>query len=883
MKKETCGKASLPEIPDISRGLGALESPRWIPLYSPEAPVQGENSSAHPMHLGPGAFQRLQNLRFSGPGPDLRVRAGSQIVAAALPTAGAVFRGAFVGMLDGSLQMFAAYRVSGATRVYKVNGITGTSFTFTEITNGSGTAATDETASEAGTNNGTRFTADGFVSFAVVSDGLGPTPADLLIFSNGTNAPRVYGSSRSLFGSSTGTATCGVVNPPAADTVFSTPDVVAYVDLKTSASTSVAATGAATLTKQTIAGETYIEFVTGTSTDTSTITLSGGTAAYYHDGDSFVSATGLKLALGKQLILVVEDDVTNPVWRQCKITVNSAGTPVDVWDPTNPNYVQPFYYSLGNSKYIVAFNLEQSLVDQTTGLTATDFKFTITQALSASRTVTFFGIMAGGHVPANTQYTVSHIDSNSRSESAGVVALRKDPPKFSSRGCAAAKVSSNIPITDGLYLRHAITYPHSPLSPRVDYAMLYRKEQDETTYTFVGPMGVPRSAFFGNNSFYSDNLKSRNRYSNRVAPLGSTKSIPYAAYLLSANGRLIAGRPSGSTGELWISGDRTPFRFSSSASVTGAGTSRNPAYHRIQGEEVQGVTSLPGQSYGASPLLVFTNKRVYRIEGIDALSLSRATADANVGCAWPRSIAEHNGQIYFVSSDGQVWRYGLGKDGAISYNVVDSRLANANLTDCCASADLYGYRLSITEGSDTTPKTVLRFDGTTGTWNSDYFGPGGVVGMVSYDVTGQRRNIVFCSSGEIYWFEKPGTTQDGTTDIVARILTREFHGGMWQKGFFGKVGMVAEKPAGSSPVFTITRNGTVYGGTATSTLNFTGVTAPRAYREDLNSAGVGVPQTEIEDVGCVLDISGTVPGGMKLHSIQFQVSQLPENPDVYRP
>lgn len=881
MKKETCGKASLPEIPDISRALGSIVAPRWIPIYSPEAPVQGENSSAHPMHLGPGAFQRLQNLRFSGPGPDLRVRAGSQLMAAAVPTAGAVFRGAFVGVLDGTLQMFAAYRVSGATRVYRVNGITGTSFTYTEITNGSGTAATDETAGEAGTNNGTRFTADGFISFAIVSDGLGPTPADVLIFGNGTNAPRVYGSSRSIFGGSLSTtATCGTINPPADDTVFSTPDVVAYVDLKTSASTTVAATGAATLTKQTIAGEIYIEFVTGTATDTATITLAGGTPAWRHDSDYFVSSTSLRMDLGKQLILVVEDDVTNPVWRQCKITVNVAGTPVDVWDPTNPLFVQPFYYSLGGSKYLVAFNLEQSLVASTV---ATDFRFTITQALAVSRTVTIYGIMVGGNVPADSQYTISYIDSNSRSESPGVVALRKDPEKLSRRGCASAKVSSNIPIVDGLYLRHAITYPHSPISPRVDYAMLYRKEQDETTYTWVSVMGVPRSAFWINNSFYSDNIKSRSRYSNRTAPLGSTRSIPYSAYFLAANGRLVAGKPTGSIGELWISGDRTPFRFSSSASVTGAGTSRNPAYHRFQGEEVQGVTSLPGQYYGASPLLLFTNKRVYRIEGIDALSLSRATVVANVGCAWPRSIAEHNGQIYFVSSDGQVWRYGLGNDGAISYNVVDSRLASATLTACCASADLYGYRLSITEGADTTPKTVLRFDGVSGTWNSDYFSPGGVVGMVSYDVTGQRRNIVFCSSGEIYWFEKPGTTQDGTTDITARILTREFNGGMWQKGLFGKVGMVAEKPSGSSPVFTITRNGTVYGDTAVSTLDFTGVTTPRAYREDLNSAGPGVSQTELEDVGCVIDITGTVPGGMKFHSIQIQVSQDAEDPDVYRP
>lgn len=877
--KNNCGYKG-PEQRDISNPLSQMDEPSKMFLFSPSHPIQGENSAADPAFLEPGEYQKLQNMRFSN--KELRVRDGSLLLTASAPFANAQFRGAWSGYLDGSVQMFAAFRDPSVpcTKVYRVNGITTNVWTYTEITNGSGTAITDETAAEAGTNNGTRFTADGWVSFAVVSDGLGPSPSDILVFSNGVNAPRVFGSNRQFNPSgSTTVATHGYVLQPTAAMCQSRPDVSGYIDLKATASTAAPAnTGLVVLTKPVTASTEYYFSFAITGVGTGTITLAGATPAWEFNDISggFASRADLRLntSTGAQLILIVEDSLSDPIFNYSSLIANTAGTPVTLYDPANSLFDDPLYYALSDTQYLVAFNLQTAQVS----VSMTSLRLSVNVAPPAARTVKFYGIMCGGYTQSTRTHAVTHLDFESRAESGGVVCTKKPGAEFSTRGCAGTLVPYSLPTTTGLYTIHQITYPHTPRSARVSHACLYAKDPGETDYFFATLMLCPRAWYWIDNSFKYDNIKAADRSLTRPAPAFSTRSIPYAKYLLATNGRLFAAGVD--TSEVWISFDRAPFRFSNIAPVTGPNAPKNAAYHRIQGELVTGIQDYPGQTYGVAPVNVFTNKKVYRIEGTDSFSLSRLSEiPQSIGSPFPRSITRFMSQIYSVGADRQVWRYGTGDDGPISRYRIDDRLKSATMTNCFATSSEYGFALAVREPGDATQYTMYRYDGLRGQWGSDRFETTGIAGLLNFDTSdGQRRLLIFGDDAKIYWYEKSGEVQDGATYIPINIKTREISLDMWAKLEVAHFGIVATKPT-VPPVLTITRNGVINGTSSASQIDFTGATGNRVYRRDsVNDANKSMPG--IIDVAATITITGSVSGGMRIQAMLLDVDQYPEEPDA---
>lgn len=873
---------------DLFSAFGKGEDPQTVYLFGPSNPIQGENTSADPSMLQPGIFVSTQNLRYGN--DELKVRWGAFALTAAPPVAGAVFRGAFYGFMDAALRMFVAYRIAGATRVYQIAGLSGTAWTFVEITDAS-----------------TRLATDGFCTFAIVSDTLGQFPADILVISNGTDAPRTWGSKRSIFGTSTGVAAIhGVITIPDANLCSSQPDVSGYVDMRTAtATTAGASTPAIVHTKQVdaVTAEVWYDLAI-TGVGFFTMTLAGAAPAYYNDGTGMVPTAGLKIDQGKQVLIVCEDSFTDPIWRYMKITINVAGTPVIIWDPTNPVFDQPYFIPLNNTQYMVAFNIESAQVVTTNP--AISFKFeTITAPPQATRTLHLYGIMMGGQVDATSTYSVSHLDSTSRAESGGVICAQRDAPNIggsgsagqNGRGAASSKVKETIPIPTGLFLEHKITYQSSPKTASVDFAMLYRKEPGESDYFFVNYMGCPRAAWFYNNlSYYPDNGKSGSRTLTRTAPTASTTSIPYGTYIAAVNRRLCSARILNAPSEVWYSADGAPFRFSQIASVTGQNTESNPVFHKMQGEDITGISVLPGQFFGVSPSLIFTSKRIYRIEGSDAFSMSRATVVSLTGCAYPRSIAEQNGHVYYVGADSQVWRYGISssynnqimygfnQEGPISLYRIDASLAGADLTNCSGAANFYGYALSTKESPDSTQNTIRRFDGIKNQWGSDYFEITGIAGLVKFDSGTDRRLLIFGDDGNIYWHERPGTLKDGGAYIPIKLQTGELSLGMWDntiEGYAcGLVTDVPSVPANELPTFTFVQTTVRTGDVSTSEISMQNLTGARLYRISVTTgdAKQGIPG--VTDIAFTLLMTARCPGNMKFKAITVQIKKASNDPDV---
>ena len=854
-------------------------------IFTPDHPATGENTASDPAFLGGGLFQRLTNLVYSNGG--LKMRNGIKKLTSSVPVAGASFRGAFSGYLDGQTRLYAAYRVSGATRVYEVTNLTGSPWGFTEITAGSGIAANDETAAEAGTNNGTRFTADGWISFAIVTDGLGPTPTDMLIFGNGINAPRVHSQYRKLFaGVQTVATTHGTVPAPDISLCTSWPDVTAYLDARTAGAATISNAGSVVLTHPAVAGESYFNFVVS-GLGTGTVAMNGGSASWFHNGTTWVNQNALNLSFGGQLWLVVDDASTETVWPYMKVSVYDGTTTQVVYDPTSANYAPPALLPLNDSstQYIAAFDLNQA---QITITQVTSVIFECVAAPTAAKTFQVDGILVGGKVPGDAQYTISYIHSSSRSEGAGVVAKIKNGPPLggkAGRGCASNRVTGNVEPSSLLQVRQSISYPYltagSPVAPRVDYAMLYRQDSGESTYTFVAPMGMPSSSSWGNISIYSDNTQSGTRYINRQAPIGSNISTPYGGVFSGIGGRLFVGKGK----EVFISGDRAPFRFSYVTQLTGPTATTGPAYHSFQGENVTAIQKMPGQQYGLSPIAIFTDQTIWRLEGISTTSLSRATAIALIGCPFPKTIATYLTNIFYVGSDRQIRRLGsatylsaYGPDDPLSLYQVDDRIETIDLSKSSAAASFKGYSLAHISGADTAPKDILQFDSITGKWNSAYVYVPDVSGMLSFQSGTDTKLLGFDDQGDIYHLFKPGQLDDDGTAITFTIKTPEYHNGQWTQMYWQSIGMVADTIA-AQPTFNITRFCPRSNQTQNTVLKFASVTGNRLYRTDQIAGDTLQGKAGMIDLSCVITITGQMPAGTHIQSIIMHTRNESSGPD----
>ncbi len=857
-----------PNIPAAIKGRNPFQLQH---IFGPENPAQGENSSSDPAFLTAGVHQRLTNLLYSNRG--MKVRNGIKRLTAAVPIGGASFRGSFSGFLDGQIRMYAAYRVAGTTRVYEVSGLTTLAWTFTEITQPAGVPENDE--SEATANVGSRFYDDGTISFAIVSDGLGPTPTDILVFGNGINAPRVQGFQRKLFAAVQSKAsTHGTVTPPSIDLCSNFPDCTAYLDVRTSTATTIASVPGVVLTKEDSFGEKYFKFVVS-GTGTGTITMNGVNASWFYNGTTWVNQNAFNFGFGSQMWLVCEDSNSGTIWPYMKITISDGVTPQVVYDASSSNYTAPAFYPLEDGKYIAAFSLVQA---QITTSQITSIVIECVSAPAAALTFYIDGILVGGNVPGDASYAISYIHTASRSESGSVVATVKNGPKLggtTGRGCAATRISQTIPPSNVLLVREQITYPHNNLSPRVDYAMLYRADSGETVATFVQPMLCPRvSSMWGNLSFFSDNAKSQARYINRVAPSGSNVSTPYGGVLLSSSGRLFVGKGA----ELFISGDRAPFRYSFITTLSGPGSSSGPAYHKFQGETLTFLAKLPGHFYGASPIAAFTDQNIYRLEGLSTLSLSRASLASYTGCPFPKTVGQYKSQLYFVSSDRQITRIGSGEDGMVSLYRVDDRILTIDLSKSSAAATYKGYSLAHISGVDALPKDFLQFDAITGHFGSAYVGIPDVSGMLNFQTGSDTKTIAFSDLGHIYWLFRPGEVDDDGTGITVTIKTPEYHNGQWGQMHWGPVGMVADTIA-ANPVFTISRFCPRTNVTVASQLKFIGVVGNRLYRwDELADTRQGRPG--LIDLSCVITISGVMPGGTNIQSIVMKTREEKSGADL---
>lgn len=392
-----------------------------------------------------------------------------------------------------------------------------------------------------------------------------------------------------------------------------------------------------------------------------------------------------------------------------------------------------------------------------------------------------------------------------------------------------------------------------------------------------GAQSLSASLISGTLNIKDDNTPTASRVTAKVAYDETHLQVPPGGIFLYVNDRLyVAGvAASGNQSQLWVSADRDALDFSRTVRPDDFGNlqSRSPVYRSFSSERVTALAALNTAILGVDSVMLWTDRRVYRLGGFSAADISQASIVGDKGAIYPNTIALYDNAAYYLDAEGQVRAInGASMSSPLSYRVVDNLLQNGTITASCAFAGFQRYEVFYRESSSGSGNdTGLMFDADTGGWVSDSYGID-IRGAVVVGASPRRRVFVITETGALYEWDKPGVTTDGGSNITITLTTRVL-GTPWQRLRVGRVGIICDDL--NSGTMTVTRNfraenlpdGTNTPATSSISLDSTFSTA---WKLDTISGGTGTPGAS--GYGPSITCSATVPGGFKIYEANVAIS-----------
>ena len=760
-------------------------------FYTGKVPVTEMLSSVDPAALGPGQFSLLDNLSIG----KLKVTArwGCDRIADA-PAANASFRGSWSGYIDGNYVILAAFRISTATYIYS---LTSSGTTWTEISGAS-----------------TRFSTDGWIQFGAGTDPgynssehFFPTDSgqitqarrDLILCGNGSDEPGVvYYSSGFQFARVadpvSGTQTAGLeVIPQGFYYIGNGSGYTSYTN--SGANLTMADTGSDPNT------QILLTFnAAGAVGDTSIVNFEGGSGGYEW---GYAANNKPDFTYAKQLHVIVEDTITDPIFDYLMLEAydSTAASYKVVYDPDDLNGQQPVYTSVGSGVYMASLP-----VFDKTAVDVSRFKLTVRKKCSANRTANIKTIMVGGLNPGDAVWKATIMDPLTMVESPAIVPTMTTGQFIYVFG-GQRDATYRVPSPAGTYW--ACFRGLGGSSSAGTKELFYRKDPEDEDYFLC--------SIFGNTSGATHCDPADKDYA-RKAPSEFTIRPPKASAWLGNNNRVFAGGISGEKGRVAISVDGYASRFESlsrDSDGDGAVDDDSGANVNFASEQVKRIVPLPGSLVGISPVAVLTNKNTWRIEGIDALSLSRPTLLTPHGTLYPFSVAIHKGNVYWLDNEQQprVLLGGMDSEPLGIWKIEDQLQDNV-VTNCTGIVYREAYKLAYAAAAASTNKYVLNYEERLNGWHRhSYTNPdwaGFVVDEVS-QASGSRL-LGITDTGEVFVVEKPTITADyqktgsSTDNITITLKTGEMSHNGWRNFRLYRVGIICDKATGRTLTTTRTDN-----------------------------------------------------------------------------
>jgi hypothetical protein len=839
-------------------------------FYTGSQPIREMLSSVDPAALAPGQFQLIDNFSLSK--IYTTARWGCARISAA-PVGSAAFRGGWAGYMGGVYTILAAFRVSGATRIYRFTG----SAWSAELTVA-----------------GTRFSTDGYCDFApFVERGGTVLGANLL--------PRQSGV---LIGN--GTDECGVVYYDASGLTYGFARIAAPTPNDYGLFASQATPGGywlvrnSTLTTYTNSGanltmadsggtttqnEINMTFnAAGAAGDTSVVDF-GATGGDYDNGTAQV----LRFDESRQFHIIIEDTSNDPVFNYLKIEVYNATntTYYTVYDPATLG-ANLTITAVASGVYMASFDLTPYNTNLVNMVNLQRVRFTISKVIGANRTPKILAVMAGGMVDASAETIVAYILSTTRVESAARVCDKWGGPRASAVGASDLR-TFNLPSGEGLFFKNWIYYQNPTSTTAANFALFYRKDPGDEDYFLAGSASLASTSTA--TQLKIENARQEQKDYGRKAPSAFTISPPKASCLAFGSDRMFAGGVYQDVESVYISDEKFPMRFVSiprDSDGDGQIDSDSGTVVTFPGEVPKRIFAMPGSVVGISPMAIMTNRNTWRVEGIDALSLSDPTIMTTHGTLYPWSVCVHKSAVYFIDSESQPRVIDGGYDARpLGVWKVENQFPDP--TNSWGVVTREQYKVALRASGASTNQKVMVYERMLDGWHRHSYTNPDWAALLLQEIGGSSgtRTLGITTTGEVFEVEQPAKLNDdqktgsGTDSITITLTTGELHGALWETMVFARVAVLCDKSSGST--ITVSRvdpndaaNTTTYQGSIDLATNV----ADRAWRYDqYNDSGVYRPAA-IQTQSCYITFSGNLIPGKYWKGAFIEVRSSDRGPDV---
>lgn len=859
-----------------------------LTLFSPDVPYQGMRSKPDATMLKPGEWVLWDGFRYED--GTARVRDGISALTASASGSSPTFLGAAALALNGTNYMFAAYAISGATRIFRVD----SSGTWTEMTDASGDNTYDMV------NRFTSTTAR--VTFTVVRDSdespvynLGSLNGalDYLVIQNGVEAPRVW-------------SNVNLISPTRVGVV--TPHVPITFPNNGSQIPKVKATWPVYLTMSGATMPTY------TTSDADVTIAATGTSPDNHTQATFTNATDngdwvkmdwqtaltpINLSNSKQLAFIY--DTTNPlIWQYLKVEISEDDASyTTVYDPTNAAYSYQLVEMDDVGKmYCVAFPLDQITSASRDAIDFIRLTWVGNARVASDSTITLnlYTIAGTGKVQGNCQYAISYFNSSSRAESISKIISNHEGQKLSELGSRDIN-DSRIPESDILYYTYKVTCQNTSTAARdagVDTLRLYRRDPGEAEFTLVNnwfqiaAWTAAGAWAYSSGSEYSvltltDSYTIDQKLNTISKPDAFHKVVPVSGAQLGASGRLFCGNvleAAGSIqryGDVWFSEKKYPFRFRTALEYfeNGMPNPRSANTISFSGEKVKGFAKTGGGSGEA--IWIFTDKWLYMISGLDSYSLGVPRPVGQHGTPAERSITAYQNSIWYLDNDKQIRVFSMEGSETPSRNTVEDKFYDS--ADISTVSTVY-YRerlyAAYRPNGGSTNSHVVTFNDKWGFWEFDDTLPSPCTAeqLVVFNDSNTLKLFCFASNGKVYRYEDPSVTQDLGASIACAMTGREIHDNMWNRFAMHEFEIVCSDVA--SGTITTGRTAKPDGSTSAGVFDVD-VDTNQAWRIDVQTDG---SRPSVSGVSVQPTLSGSLLGAKKIWHIGVRVEPLDDGFDI---
>jgi len=814
-------------------------------LLGPSSPIRGLANAVDGASIGAGFWQDFTNVRTPN-GVYAEVRGGTEEIYAAPSVTNGVFKG---GMVHPDMGAWAAIYDPAATKV--------------KIYQNTGGGWTERTDSS------TRLATNAKVVFDVVQ---APQTAPIAPFTattryvvaqNGTDTPLVMADSATVMSKHTAIAV-GDYSAYRA--------IVTYADYYQFGTTDSGRAIVNTLTATNSTGARFGFTIEDASTLQQYAKLSIATTATFDDtADIENSIDRIDWSTAKQMHLLY--DVTSTlsneadIWNQLKlIAIDGSGNSSTLYDPTSSSYPRPIIVENGYGKYLAAFTIPTTVSSHSYKTLRFQWKGT---TLTDTVELGLYGVLATtGDIDGASSFAVSHLDTASFVESPSVVCITETSLNGQLYGCPM-RDGMNIPVVTGVGYQWQIWDPVTSGSA-TELRMIYIAPPGSDQFYYVSSSGT-----LGSRTSVTSNITYP-----LTAPGGMHQCMPAGPVMKALGSRLLVG--GGSLKDVWFSSLSAPFRFrpvleyiDGAPDIQGAGTIR------LQGETVQAFEPMAGVFAGAESVLIWTNLNLYRVDGSDSFQLSRPRRLGAFGTLSPGSIASHNGVVFWLDAERQVRSFASSFEN-LSILLVDSVLAtipDARIGDCSGAVWRDAYYLAYTPSGGSTNTDVLVWDMRGSLWAAYTAPTGTAAALGAAAFSGRRKLYVWTSSGRLLEYDKPGTSELGST-ISVTLQTRDLTINHWEPVVIRRIGVVCSTDDGALTLTRPTRDNQASPTESEIALSATvaresggGLVWRYDSASDVNAAN-------LKDWGPSVRITGAVSPGWKLLSVVAEIDTVEGGADV---